>query len=57
MRIDYLVSQIPSVDDYLIDADRSTLRLSTGYRYATWAEPQVSFFKGLLSKKHILFSL
>ena len=26
----------PSVDDYIIDADRSTLRLSTGYPIETY---------------------
>jgi len=31
VHIDYLNSQIASADDYLIDLDRSTLRLSTGY--------------------------
>jgi len=34
--IDYLDSQIPSADDYLIDPDRSTLRLSTGYPIDSW---------------------
>jgi hypothetical protein len=36
VRIDYLDSQIPSADDYLIDPDRSTLRLSTGYPTDSW---------------------
>jgi hypothetical protein len=34
--IDYLDSQIPSADDYLINPDRSTLRLSTGYPTDSW---------------------
>ena len=29
-------SSSPSADDYLIDADRSTLRLSTGYPIETY---------------------
>ncbi len=29
--ITYNVSSSPDVDDYIIDADRSTLRISTGY--------------------------
>jgi hypothetical protein len=36
VRIDYLDSQIPSADDYLIGPDRSTLRLSTGYPADSW---------------------
>jgi hypothetical protein len=36
VRIDYLDYQIPSTDDYLIDPDRSTLRLSTGYPIDSW---------------------
>jgi hypothetical protein len=31
-----VVYQIPSADDYLIDPDRSTLRLSTGYPIDSW---------------------
>ncbi len=34
--IDYLDSQTPSAEDYLIDPDRSTLRLSTGYPIDSW---------------------
>ncbi len=32
----YDESSSPSADDYLIDADRSTLRLSTGYPIESW---------------------
>jgi hypothetical protein len=31
-----VVYEIPSADDYLIDPDRSTLRLSTGYPADSW---------------------
>ena len=34
--IDYLDSQTPSAEDYLIDPDRSTLRLSKGYPTDSW---------------------
>jgi hypothetical protein len=32
----YNDSSIPGADDYLIDTDRSTLRLSTGYPIETY---------------------
>jgi len=39
--IDYLDSQIPSSDDYLIDPDISTLRLSTGYPIDSWLNKKI----------------